>query len=581
LRNLFRQKRRNLLLGSAMAIGVMLLVTAGSFSHGLSDIVLNKVMRWVTGHVTVAFNERGRMQTQVFRDKAIMDFIKHDFKDVVIDQDEAIGTMVRAIGNGNAENMILVGSDMSSQMSEKTRKETQESFQMVDGKWEDLKNSKYENPVIISADKARTLNVKRLDILRVRLRNIYGQNQSARLTVVGTMKTSNIFMGAVTFGEMQNVKNILGFDSHSTGNLNLNIKNPDKNARPLADAIHKRLNTPGLAIIAGTAEAGGRKRPATVLGFNSDPALQSKWAGQVDLISGDLEKTRLDKYALVAQPLAQALGVKPGSAFTVRYTDKWGVPGAQVLIHVGGIFKPAKNWGSQVILLQDERFYDAFYGHWPQPARLMKDAFVPGKDHPAYALLSPEWIILPRTATTDDLEKKMKSMGKKKWHSTVIDVRTMYETAEQILKLEGVLNLITLVAVLVLFFIILIGVVNTLRMTIRERTREIGTIRAIGMQRGDVRNVFILETLLLAFFASVAGVLMAYLAMWGLSSIPMRMADNPMGMFLLNGKLYFIPTWSGVLGNMVLIWLLAGVTAYFPSRRAANLAPGAALRHFE
>jgi ABC-type antimicrobial peptide transport system permease subunit len=163
----------------------------------------------------------------------------------------------------------------------------------------------------------------------------------------------------------------------------------------------------------------------------------------------------------------------------------------------------------------------------------------------------------------------------------VVDVRTMYETAEQILKLEGVLNMITLVAVLVLFFIILIGVINTLRMTIRERTREIGTIRAIGMQRTDVRNIFMLETLLLAFFASVAGVLLALGAMGVLSHIPMHLEDNPMGMFLVSGRLYFIPTLGGVIGDMVLIWVLAGVTAYFPARRAANLSPGAALRHFE
>ena len=327
----------------------------------------------------------------------MFDFIQKDFKNVVVGQEESIGTMVRAIGNGNAENMILVGTDMSGRMSEKTRKESAESFQMVDGRWDDLKDPKYENPVIITADKARTLGVKRFDILRIRLRNIFGQNQSARLTVIGTMKTSNIFMGAVTFGEMQNVKTILGFDSHSTGNFNLTLKHPEKNARLLADAVHRRLNTSGVAVIAGIAEAHGRKRTATVLGFNSDPDLQSKWAGQLDLISGNLEKIRLDKTALVAQPLARALGVGPGSSFNVQYADKWGIPGAYVLIQVGGIFRPAKIWGPQVILLQDERFYEAFYGHWPQPAAQVAGAFIPGKDHPAYALLSPEWIFLPRT----------------------------------------------------------------------------------------------------------------------------------------------------------------------------------------
>jgi len=206
---------------------------------------------------------------------------------------------------------------------------------------------------------------------------------------------------------------------------------------------------------------------------------------------------------------------------------------------------------------------------------------VPGKDHPAWSFLSPEWILLPRTATTADLQKKMTDMGKKKWHSTMIDVGTMYETAEQILKLQGVMNLITLAAVLVLFFIILIGVINTLRMTIRERTREIGTVRAIGMQRRDVLYMFVLETLLLAFFAALAGGVLALLTMGALSQIPMNLEDNPMGMFLVNSRLYFAPTAGGVVGNVLLILILAGVTAYFPARRAARLAPGAALRHVE
>ena len=76
----------------------------------------------------------------------------------------------------------------------------------------------------------------------------------------------------------------------------------------------------------------------------------------------------------------------------------------------------------------------------------------------------------------------------------IISPALTLDYASEVLKLEQVLNLITIIAVLILFFIILIGVVNTLRMTIRERTREIGTIRAIGMQKKDVRNVFILES---------------------------------------------------------------------------------------
>ncbi|NTV52086.1 MAG: ABC transporter permease [Candidatus Firestonebacteria bacterium] len=581
LRNLLRQKRRNILLGSAMAIGVMLLVMANSFSHGLSDIMLNKVLRWVTGHVTVAFNERGRMMTEVFRDKAVFDFLKRDYSDSIREVEESIGMMARVVGHGNAENMILVGTDMSPAVSQRTQKETDEMWRVVGGRWQDLTNPRYENPVAISADKARSLNVKLFDTLRLRLRNLYGQDQSARVTVVAIITTSNIFMGSVMFGEVAEVKTILGFDEHSTGSINLVLKNPAKDAVQLANAIHDRLQ-PALAVIAGQAEANREKSPATVLGFNSDASFKAAWAQQISLVAGDFEKARLDKTALVAQPLARALGLSVGSAFTVRYTDKWGRPNALLAGKVGGIFRPEPQWGPGVILLQDDRFYESFYAHLPQAAAAAPGAFIPGKNHPAYALLAPEWVLLPRTSTTDEMTKKMREMGRRKYHATLIDVRTMYETAEQILKLEGVLNLITLSAVLVLFFIILIGVINTLRMTIRERTREIGTVRAIGMQSRDVRNLFIVETVLLAFFASVAGVLLALLVMWGLGSVPMNVEEsNAMGMFLINSRLYFIPTWGSVFGNMVLIWVLAGVTAFFPARRAAKLAPGVALRHVE
>ena len=97
-------------------------------------------------------------------------------------------------------------------------------------------------------------------------------------------------------------------------------------------------------------------------------------------------------------------------------------------------------------------------------------------------------------------------MTRTKWKGPWMDVRTMYETADFILKFEFALYIVALVAVLILFFIILIGVLNTLRMTIRERTREIGTIRAIGMQKYDVKYLFITETVLLAALACLAGI---------------------------------------------------------------------------
>ena len=75
--------------------------------------------------------------------------------------------------------------------------------------------------------------------------------------------------------------------------------------------------------------------------------------------------------------------------------------------------------------------------------------------------------------------------------------------------------------------------------------------------------------------------LLALLAMGGLAHGTMNLQDNPLGMFLVSGHLYFLPSVGGIVGNVLLIMILAGVTAYFPARRAASLSPAAALRHFE
>ena len=57
--------------------------------------------------------------------------------------------------------------------------------------------------------------------------------------------------------------------------------------------------------------------------------------------------------------------------------------------------------------------------------------------------------------------------------------------------------------IVILIAIIIIGIMNTMWIAIRERTREIGTLRAIGMHRREVLWMFLLESLMLGLFATV------------------------------------------------------------------------------
>ena len=53
LRNLFRQKRSNILLGTAIAFGTAILILSNSFAHGISDILFNEIIVYVAGHISV------------------------------------------------------------------------------------------------------------------------------------------------------------------------------------------------------------------------------------------------------------------------------------------------------------------------------------------------------------------------------------------------------------------------------------------------------------------------------------------------------------------------------------------------
>jgi ABC-type antimicrobial peptide transport system permease subunit len=138
-----------------------------------------------------------------------------------------------------------------------------------------------------------------------------------------------------------------------------------------------------------------------------------------------------------------------------------------------------------------------------------------------------------------------------------------------------------MIAVLILFFIILIGVINTLRMTIRERTREIGTVRAIGMRRLDVWLSFITEVWLLTLFASIVGIILAFVAMHLLGLITFQSDESFFMIFLVNKHLHFVPTVGDIVINLVIISIITVLTAFFPALRAARMSAAEALRHYE
>jgi putative ABC transport system permease protein len=136
--------------------------------------------------------------------------------------------------------------------------------------------------------------------------------------------------------------------------------------------------------------------------------------------------------------------------------------------------------------------------------------------------------------------------------------------------ITGVLNAFAVVALVAAAF----GIVNTLLMSVQERTREIGLMKAMGMGNGRVFGLFSLEAAFLGLLGSVLGVVVAVGVGTGISS---ALAAGPLAALGGLDVLLFQP--GAAAGVIALIVAIAFVAGTLPARRASRQRPIDALRY--
>ena len=577
VRNLFRQKRRNILLGIGIAFGMAILIISNAFAHGLSDILLNKLMKWMTGHILVTMEEKSEKRTYgLIRDKERFMQIAQEriAGDKVVY--EGVSTengsgrhSVRALGNGTSEFLVVVGINMDDSFTDEV--------DVIEGNHRDINNATLENPILLYDKMAEKLNVGLNDTIRVQFATVYGQVQAAQFTIAAILRSTNPFMSYAAFTSQETLKPLLSLMPQETASLSIVMNDLEKPTLVIEQAklLHDALQ-PGAAGYIGSLKAeNGAQQTAHVLAAQPDEALRKQFAEQIAVRDGQLDTLWNDRQAaFISQKMAQALGVTVGAPVSAMYETKFDGMSAPRPLHVSGIFEANDIMTDDMVFVHEQELYETSIPAVPKsPSTLAKESAL-------FPLTLKEWTLLEMTYDEQAYMKKHKALRDGDWKGRVMEVNTMYELASSVLQMETVLDIITWVAVLILFFIILIGVVNTLRMTIRERTREIGTIRAIGMQRGDVRWSFVLEVVLLAFFASLVGMGVGYAAMYAFS-LPKIDSDSMLTMFLLDKHVHFLPTVMDAVKNLGIILAIAFITSYFPANRAAKMPVAEALRHFE
>jgi putative ABC transport system permease protein len=120
-----------------------------------------------------------------------------------------------------------------------------------------------------------------------------------------------------------------------------------------------------------------------------------------------------------------------------------------------------------------------------------------------------------------------------------------------------------------------LGIVNTMVMSILERYREIGVMKAVGAGDGDVKRIFFFESAAIGLLGGAGGCVLG----WAVSLVINRIVNFYTARQGLPFIDYFaFPVWifAGALGFALLVSLVSGI---YPARRAARVDPVVALRH--
>ena len=174
--------------------------------------------------------------------------------------------------------------------------------------------------------------------------------------------------------------------------------------------------------------------------------------------------------------------------------------------------------------------------------------------------------------------KLMLSVPAEDWTGQKLDVTTGDDEMADFKKFITGIQIFNGVLVIILLLVVLVGILNTLAIAVRERTKEIGTLRAIGMQRRKVLWLFVLETAMLSLVCTVVGALAAQ----GLAALINGAAivlPPAVQIFLAMEHLHLAvnPVWVAL--YVVAISTLTVLASLIPAFRAARLRPITAMHH--
>jgi putative ABC transport system permease protein len=322
----------------------------------------------------------------------------------------------------------------------------------------------------------------------------------------------------------------------------------DAAAAPLNGLPHVRSWGPRLGLV-GLVSRG--ETTISFVGEGFDPASDLTGDRSLRMVAGNKLSAGDLARVMLGRGLAAQLGAGAGDAIVVLVDNPSSGLNA-IDATVAGIFESvSKAYDDSALLL-----------HIDTARQLLK---VPG---------AHSWLIyLDRTENTAQAAAELRS----RFDAKQYEVRTWDQLAEFYARAVELLRQQIDVVRFIVIAIILLGISNTMMMSVMERTGEIGTAMALGVRRHALLGQFLLEGGLIGLIGGLVGLLLASLIGTGIDLLHIEMPPPP---GLTRGYVAHVLLTPAIIIEAVLIAILTTTLAsFYPAWKASRMMIVDAIRH--
>lgn len=188
---------------------------------------------------------------------------------------------------------------------------------------------------------------------------------------------------------------------------------------------------------------------------------------------------------------------------------------------------------------------------------------------------SDELIVHEIAVLLNDVEEVNPTAAR--WKNTFpnLQVETYREISPDLQLYEGQMKNVSIIYLSVIMLALLFGIINTMLMAVLERYRELGMLMAIGMNKGRLFSMIVLETLMLCLVAAPVGLLLGWstITFLGNRGLDLSAYGNTMELYGMSNVVYLgvdpIVYWQIPIG----VGLTALIAAIYPALKAIRLRP--------